>query len=521
MDARFGVLLRQVKFSDTTDGTTLFSDDFSGDNLTYIPPRCGQGTTSVPGYGFYIGTDCAYLNTCLNAPVPVQLSDPSPLPDIEAGESSGTPGQKSATQTVCIFCLTGFNNVASSPLTPSSQSDTGTNNIATLLDGKLWLMPVPGAGLTGPRVNDPPDIVQTITGTAGEYWLASLRIRGVIEVKNYEGSLRTIPIGKTGTPPVAAFAVYKFSSLPSTCLACYDTYNEYLLIISDPPQIILLNNSAWEGDAVFPVDYTINVPIAVGATVTLRARSVEGSAVPNVAAISVPDDISSPILVQQPYPGQFLQMDVVAVVPTCPPPSACTSLPCTGYAYWAYSSGVTLSKVLALAISSATANNSVEWNLKGSNDGSAWTQIAAYAGVPDPGHWTNTGQGTMPGPFKYYRMDLIHTVNGQIPTDYYLQLVAAPDSYYCITPPTITPSTTLPFTRQWNFSAAQTVDNYTLAVPSSASNWPTVWTFSGSNDGETWTTLDTRDIPAYAPRPGGTVYRYAIPSPAAYLHSRC
>lgn len=43
-----GLLLGSVAFEDLTVGETLFEDDFDDENLTYVPPRCGIGTTYVP-----------------------------------------------------------------------------------------------------------------------------------------------------------------------------------------------------------------------------------------------------------------------------------------------------------------------------------------------------------------------------------------------------------------------------------------------------------------------------------------
>lgn len=42
-----GLLLDRVKFANTTDGITLLDDDFDGENVQYIPPACGIGTTPI------------------------------------------------------------------------------------------------------------------------------------------------------------------------------------------------------------------------------------------------------------------------------------------------------------------------------------------------------------------------------------------------------------------------------------------------------------------------------------------
>lgn len=42
-----GVMLKRVTFDDVTDGETEFDDSFDGENIQYLPPACGLGTTYV------------------------------------------------------------------------------------------------------------------------------------------------------------------------------------------------------------------------------------------------------------------------------------------------------------------------------------------------------------------------------------------------------------------------------------------------------------------------------------------
>lgn len=42
-----GVLLKRVTFEDTTDALTMFDDKFDTENIKYVPPACGIGTTYV------------------------------------------------------------------------------------------------------------------------------------------------------------------------------------------------------------------------------------------------------------------------------------------------------------------------------------------------------------------------------------------------------------------------------------------------------------------------------------------
>jgi hypothetical protein len=76
----FGLLLNEVELTNTTTDTQVFYDNFDEENLTYIPPACGEAYDEDAGYGY--GYDC-YGYGCLENPVPAQEPDSEPLPDIE------------------------------------------------------------------------------------------------------------------------------------------------------------------------------------------------------------------------------------------------------------------------------------------------------------------------------------------------------------------------------------------------------------------------------------------------------
>lgn len=121
---RGGVLLKSVRFENVTDAESLFYDDFENENLTYIPPACGTGTTyayleELGGYGYATGSNC-YGTGCLDEPPTSQTQDPSPLSDIEAGYTP--PRIYSATKTVCRECPNGFINDSDTNLVPTMTS---------------------------------------------------------------------------------------------------------------------------------------------------------------------------------------------------------------------------------------------------------------------------------------------------------------------------------------------------------------------------------------------------------------
>ncbi len=76
----FGNLLGYVKLHNVTDNITMLEDDFDEENPTYIDPACGEAYDEVEGYGY--GYAC-YGYGCLEDPIPAQVPDPDPLPDVE------------------------------------------------------------------------------------------------------------------------------------------------------------------------------------------------------------------------------------------------------------------------------------------------------------------------------------------------------------------------------------------------------------------------------------------------------
>jgi hypothetical protein len=80
----FGTLLGRVTVINDTDGVVMLDDTFAGENAAFVPPGCGdQSALPSSGYGGYYAYCYAY--GCLDAPVPAQVPDASPLPDLESG----------------------------------------------------------------------------------------------------------------------------------------------------------------------------------------------------------------------------------------------------------------------------------------------------------------------------------------------------------------------------------------------------------------------------------------------------
>lgn len=73
----------------------------------------------------------------------------------------------------------------------------------------------------------------------------------------------------------------------------------------------------------------------------------------------------------------------------------------------------------------------------------------------------------------------------------------------------------LPAWLRYSFASAQVAVYYTITALWNASGAPGAWTLQGSNNGSTWTTLDTQSV-----APGDAPTTFPIATPAAYLHYR-
>lgn len=173
-------------------------------------------------------------------------------------------------------------------------------SIAAKLDGLRWELPClksePQAPdyvcLTTPDVS----FSTTLTGAPGKRYDLRLRIRGVVETKQYLGGA-----GDGGH--------WVIGGTPEN-----DAWNIYRLTLSSPQQTHHLNHGASGLYQCVGVDYVIKVRAAAGAKVTLFASAVDA----NLSQIR--NNVANPIVIPgiapapKSYDGQFLQLDVLSVV---------------------------------------------------------------------------------------------------------------------------------------------------------------------------------------------------------------
>jgi hypothetical protein len=131
-------------------------------------------------------------------------------------------------------------------------------------------------------------------GKPGVVYDVTLRVRGVVEPKNFTGG------------------DVEFEHFQRGGTAVKNDYNFYNITVSDPAATYTVNRSAEKvGHYTFPIDYRVTIPIRGGATVTVGAYDSNDVAIANHAHHVVDGVPPAPA----PFDGQFFQVDVQSVKP--------------------------------------------------------------------------------------------------------------------------------------------------------------------------------------------------------------
>jgi EGF domain len=131
-----------------------------------------------------------------------------------------------------------------------------------------------------------------LTGAPAGLYTVTLQVRGVVELKSYDGG---VPEGvwNPGGEPVA------------------DAWAVATLDISAPEQHIRLNNGTSPGLELTAIDVTHDVVVASDAAVRLSLVTIDGGMVNNADHVIADGVPPAP----EWFDGQFLQVDVLAIAP--------------------------------------------------------------------------------------------------------------------------------------------------------------------------------------------------------------
>jgi hypothetical protein len=108
------------------------------------------------------------------------------------------------------------------------------------------------------------ELVRTFAGDPDVVYQVTLRVRGVVEPKNFVGGEVQFDHFQSGGTPVK------------------NDYNFYNIEVSDPRAVYTVNRNADKvGHYTFPIDYLVTIPIRGGATFTMGAYDSNDVAIAN------------------------------------------------------------------------------------------------------------------------------------------------------------------------------------------------------------------------------------------------
>jgi hypothetical protein len=154
-----------------------------------------------------------------------------------------------------------------------------------------------GCGSTGCNMEEKDVDTKSLAGDPDVVYDVTLRFRGVIEPKSYDGP------GQDG--------FFHPDAMPVA-----DGYNLFSIDVGDPEAIFYLNSGSSGMAVCFPLDEEHTVPVRGGTTLRLRAdNGNDGCGVEN--RDSSGDHIVIPDIEPAPgwFDGQFVQVDVIAIEP--------------------------------------------------------------------------------------------------------------------------------------------------------------------------------------------------------------
>jgi hypothetical protein len=200
-------------------------------------------------------------------------------------------------------------STAAAPAAPASPGPAGGDDVASSLTGLRLELPCKGPKIAENQEChwDPAylqtadksftlkkEITKNLGGKSDVVYDVTVRIRGVVEPKNFTGGTVEKDHFQIGGTPVE------------------DHYNLYQLKVSDPAQTYTVNRHQDKvAHFVFQVDYTAVIPVRGGASITVGEYDTNDIAIANFKNFVVEGIAPAPVA----YDGQFFQIDVVSAKP--------------------------------------------------------------------------------------------------------------------------------------------------------------------------------------------------------------
>ncbi|NNF34974.1 MAG: DNRLRE domain-containing protein, partial [Saprospiraceae bacterium] len=171
-----------------------------------------------------------------------------------------------------------------------------TKEVAGVLDGLRWELPCNGTGNTcGAKVQRPSETA-ILGGDPNQLYEVTLRFRGVVEYHSYSGGQQDGLWYIGGKSNQGSFNIYQLQT-------------------TDPVQTFFLNAEKSGIYRCWPIDYTRKIKVKGGSKVILSANAQDGALIGNHDGKGKPIIIPGIAPAPEPFNGQFIQMDVLSVVP--------------------------------------------------------------------------------------------------------------------------------------------------------------------------------------------------------------
>jgi hypothetical protein len=168
-------------------------------------------------------------------------------------------------------------------------------DVASQLHGLRVDMPcASGSGDTCTAAQPKASASATIGGDPGARYEVTLRVRGVLEQMTYEGG--------------SGEGLWRVGGT-----AAHPRYNEAALVVSAPSQVYWLNAGRAGQARVWGLDELRTLPVDAGATVTLYLDAKDDRLIRNQGRGKRPIVVSGLPPAPEPFDGQFIQVDVVAI----------------------------------------------------------------------------------------------------------------------------------------------------------------------------------------------------------------
>jgi hypothetical protein len=190
-----------------------------------------------------------------------------------------------------VFTLEGCNCGA------LAAQDAGVDAVTTALSGLRWELPCVGVHsgdgcATGPAVRN----TLTLAGSPELTYDATLRFRGVVEVVRVDGGVGSGYFRVGG-------------ALESV------GYNAYSLQVAAPSAVYYLNAGQSGPRRCYAIDYVQTISLQGQSTLTLGADPRDGFEIVNTDGDGGANLVAGVAPAPLAFDGQFIQMDVVTVVP--------------------------------------------------------------------------------------------------------------------------------------------------------------------------------------------------------------